>query len=737
MIPGDLSNVTEDAGEPRETQSKTRPDSQFQPLSKDQYSVDIVDITHLKTKKTIVLKPFVIALVILLALLGSFAIAMTIVYVTYNDGICKTATCVKAASRIISNMDSSVEPCTNFYKYACGGWFKKHVIPEGSVRHGTIDILSDQRGIILKGALETENDNDIPAVRKTKIFYKSCIDEGTKNSRKGQPLLATLPDIFDWPVAAENWNIDQPDNGLLSPELYECTGSNKKICSAYEEYMVYLATLVRKERNLTIKDDQIRVEMKKVFELEKAIANASVPSDIRKDPNNIYMKIPVSQIENDYNVVIGGKRLNWLSFINEVISPGGIAIKKDEEVVMLASDYIKKITNFISKFNARDIQNYLAWQYVKSVANSLSQEYKTAAKPFNQLFYGLTTDAPIWKVCVQSLLEQFDDVIGRLYVNEVFSTDSKEMVKGMISEIRQVFLEMLEEQEWMDEETKKKAALKAFNMVEKIGFPEDVFDDEKLNELYAGLQFKEEEYFENRLKYKAYVQMIRSKMLREPTDPDEWTNGAAEINAEYAMGSNQIVFPAAILQPPFFHAMEPKALNYGGIGTVIGHEFTHGFDDTGKDRDENGNLINWWTEESLNKFNELSDCFVDQYGNFSWSLAGGKYLSGTGTLSENIADNGGLRQAYKAYQKYLSKSGNEHILPGLDLTSKQLFFLAFSQIWCSAYTSHYAHTSITEDEHSPGEFRVIGTLQNFPEFSEAFSCDTDDYMNPAHKCRLW
>ncbi|KAM8953141.1 neprilysin [Pelodytes ibericus] len=804
---GHLAKAVHNATGLEEQQGLTVPTSLSQQLKKSHNEMEIVEITPLATDSKSGLRPLEKALIILTVLSVMIALSVIIAYATYNDGICKTPTCINAASRIISNMDTTVEPCKNFYQYACGGWLKKNVIPEDSVRHSTIDILSEQRDITLKGILEKRNDSDISAVKKTKIFYESCMDEGTKNSRKGQPLIATLPDIFDWPVAVENWEriygvwsaeesmshlnakyavgsiinvfvekdfqnntvhviyIDQPHSGLLSPDFYECSEFNEKVCSAYEGYMFYLVSLVRKERNLTIKYDQNREDIKRVFELEKAIANALVSSEIRRDPNSIYMKMTVSQIETDYPVILDGKRLNWLSFINGAIKPGGISIKEDEEVVMFASDYIKKITNLANTFNARDFQNYLAWQYVKSVVEYLSWDYKNAAKLFNQLlvsslgkqsavqckvsdlWYGSNTEPANWKICNEVLLQYFADVLGRLYVEEAFSADSKEVVRGMITDIRQVFLEMLEDQEWMDEETKLKATFKASNIVEKIGFSDDLFDDEKLNKIYAGVSYKSEcsdvlklkddEYFENNLNYKEYAQILQMKRLRELTSPEEWTSGAAEINAEYVMDSNQIVFPAAILQPPFFHPLEPKALSYGGIGTVIGHEFTHGFDDTGKDRDENGNLINWWTEESFNKFNELSKCFVHQYGNYSWSSAGGELLSGTGTLSENIADNGGLREAYKAYEKFLKKKGKEDILPGLDLTDKQLFFLGFSQIWCSAYTPDYALTSITEHEHSPGEFRVIGTLQNFPEFSEAFSCRSNDYMNPEHKCRLW
>ncbi|KAM4771129.1 neprilysin [Rhinophrynus dorsalis] len=718
-------------------------------------------------------------LIALAVILGIISIAMIIAYAKYDDGVCKTQACVTAASRIITNMDSSVDPCQNFYQYSCGGWQKKNTIPENEVFYNTFNILSDEAEVVLKDALEKKSNDDIPAIQKAKTMYRSCINETAKNLRNGEPLIKILPDIYDWPVAMDNWerkygstwsaelsishlmakyvkdgiikaflfvdlkdtnayilHIDQPGLGLPSRDYYDCTNATAAMCLAYVEDMVTLAKLIRKERNLSINETRIRAEMERVLELEKEIANAETPEEIRSNFNLIYNKMTISEVIKEFPIEMNGQVINWLDFMNAIIAPAGITIDENEQVVVYATDYLKKLS-FLQKYTARELQNYLAWRFIISTRKDLGGEFKNAGDQVNKILYGTTTEGAVWRSCVSHLNKLLSDVFGRLYVKETFSEDSKAVIEDIISEIRKAFLETLEELKWMDTKTKQKAAIKASRIVEMIAFPEEIMNDDKLNQHYAELDFKEYEYFENKLNIFEFAQKQLTSRLRKKVDKKEWITGAADLNAFYAITNNQIVFPAGILQPPFFSSSQPRALNYGGIGTIIGHEITHGFDNKGSNFDENGELVNWWTSESMKNFIDLAQCFVYQYGNFSWDKAGGKHLNGIFTLSENIADNGGIREAYQAYKNDLKITGKQEKLPGLDFTSDQLFFIGFGQVWCGEYRPEYAVTSISTDFHSPGIFRVIGTLQNFPAFSEAFSCRSNDFMNPAHKCRVW
>ncbi|KAF7243338.1 Neprilysin [Varanus komodoensis] len=620
------------------------------------------------------------------------------------------------ASRIIENMDATAEPCNNFYQYACGGWLKKNVIPETSSRYSNFDILRDELEVVLKDVLEQEKSTDIDAVKKAKTLYRSCINESAINSKGGQPLLSIMPTFSDWPVASDTWDqdygnawtaekaiaelnalygkmvimkvyvgtddknsmqhilhIDQPGLGLPSRDYYECTGLYKEACSAYVNFMISVAKLIRQERKLPINETQISLEMNKVMELEKEIANVTTKAEDRTDPLLLYNKMTLATVQKNFSLDINNKPFSWSAFINNIMSTVAINISDTESVVVYAPEYLTKLKAVISKYSAREIQNYMSWRYIMDLVNSLSREYKDTRNTFRKVLYGTTSDSAIWRRCANYVNGNMENAVGRLYVMEAFAGDSKHVATA----IR-----------------------------ERIGYPDEILTDPaKLNAEYKDLTYKEDEYFGNMIENLKFGRKERLKKLREKVDKEEWITGAAVVNAFYSPNRNQIVFPAGILQPPFFSASQPKSLNYGGIGMVIGHEITHGFDDNGRNFNQNGDLVDWWTQESANNFKKQSQCMVYQYGNFTWELAGGQHLSGVNTLGENIADNGGLRQAYR--------------------------------VWCGTYRPEYAVNAIKTDVHSPGRFRVLGTLQNTPEFSEAFHCTNSQYMDPVNKCRVW
>ncbi|XP_068000978.1 neprilysin [Melanerpes formicivorus] len=750
-------------------------------MGKSESQMDITEMNAPKPKKKLRWSGLEIGLAVVVVLLAVVAITMIVLYATYDDGICKTSDCIKSAARILENMDTTAEPCQDFYQYACGGWLKRNVIPETSSRYSNFDILRDDLEVVLKDVLDTPSSNDIAAVQKAKTLYRSCVNETTIDSRGGKPLISLLPNVSDWPVAAANWDatygaawtaetaiaqlnsrygkkvlinffvgtddknssahiihIDQPGLGLPSRDYYECTGAYKEACSAYVEFMVSVATLILQERNISVDENEVSEQMKRVMELEKEIANATTRSEDRNDPLLLYNKMTLAQLQSNFSLEINGKVFNWSKFINDIMSTVQISVESTEHVIVYDPEYLTKLKPVLTKYTSRDLQNYMVWRFVMDLVNSLSRSYKDTRNAFRKALYGTTSETAVWRRCANYVNGNMENAVGRLYVEEAFAGDSKHVVEEMIADIRDVFIKTLDELSWMDAETKKKAEQKAMAIRERIGYPDEIVtDDEKLNSEYQELNYKEEEYFENIIQNLVFTQKKRLKKLREKVDKEEWISGAAVVNAFYSASRNQIVFPAGILQPPFFSASQPKSLNYGGIGMVIGHEITHGFDDNGRNFNENGDLVDWWTEESAQNFKELSQCMVYQYGNFSWDLAGGQHLSGINTLGENIADNGGVRQAYKAYENFVSKHGKEKLLPGLEMNHQQLFFLNFAQVWCGTYRPEYAVNAIKTDVHSPGKFRVIGSLQNSPEFSEAFSCTQPSYMDPAKKCRVW
>ncbi|NXH20505.1 NEP protein, partial [Bucco capensis] len=750
-------------------------------MGKSESQMDITEMNTPKPKKKLRWSGLEIGLAVVVLLLATVSVTMIVLYATYDDGICKTSDCIISAARILENMDPSAEPCEDFYQYACGGWLQRNVIPETSSRYSNFDILRDELEVVLKDVLDTPSSNDITAVQKAKTLYRSCINETAIDSRSGKPLISLLPNVSDWPVATANWetsygtawtaetaiaqlnsrygkkvlinffvgtddknssahiiHIDQPGLGLPSRDYYECTGAYQEACSAYVDFMISVAKLILQERNISYNETEISEQMQRVMDLEKEIANATTKSEDRNDPLLLYNKMTLAQLQNNFSLEIEQKVFNWSKFINDIMSTVQINIENTEQVIVYDPDYLIKLKSILTKYTPRDLQNYMTWRFVMDLVNSLSRNYKDTRNAFRKALYGTTSETAVWRRCANYVNGNMENAVGRLYVEEAFAGDSKQVVEEMIAEIREVFIDTLDELTWMDAETKKKAEQKATAIRERIGYPDEIMtDDSKLNSEYQELNYKEEEYFENIIQNLVFTQKKRLKKLREKVDKEEWISGAAVVNAFYSASRNQIVFPAGILQPPFFSASQPKSLNYGGIGMVIGHEITHGFDDNGRNFNENGDLVDWWTEESARNFKELSQCMVYQYGNFSWDLAGGQHLSGINTLGENIADNGGIRQAYKAYENFINKHGKERLLPGLEMDHKQLLFLNFAQVWCGTYRPEYAVNSIKTDVHSPGKFRVIGSLQNSPEFSEAFSCTKRNYMDPAKKCRVW
>uniref|UniRef100_A0A4W6FNM5 Membrane metalloendopeptidase like 1 n=1 Tax=Lates calcarifer TaxID=8187 RepID=A0A4W6FNM5_LATCA len=683
------------------------------------------------------------------------------------NNVCTTADCVTAAARLLQNMDKSVKPCDNFYQYACGGWLERHVIPETSSRHSVFDILRDKLEIVLKGVLEMENERDRDAIRKAKILYSSCMNESLIEQRDSQPLLKLIESIGDWPVASDNWNttteawsledtlatltarfhkkvlldmyvwtddrdsrrhiiyIDQPGLGMPSRDYYFNDGNYKKVREAYLHFMVSIAKITREDRNLTQDDDHVWEEMMQVLELETDIANATSPAEERQDVTVLYNKMTLGELQSTFSF----NGFNWTRFIQGVLSSVSIEVQLEEEM-----------NDVLSRHSVRTMQNYLTWQLITDRVNSLSRRFKEARARYRKTLYGTTVEDAWWRECVRYVQSSMENAVGALYVRETFAGESKRMVSDLISKIQKAYVETLEELSWMDAPSKEKAREKAMAIKEHIGYPDHILQEgnQKLDQEYAHLNFSEEHYFENileNLKSEAHKSL---KKLREPVDPDLWIIGAAVVNAFYSPNRNQIVFPAGILQPPFFSKHQHQALNFGGIGMVIGHEITHGFDDNGRNFDKDGNMLNWWSNYSAEHFKEQSQCMVQQYGNFNWKLAGGQNVSGISTLGENIADNGGVRQAYKAYLKWVEMQGEEPCLPGLDMDHKQLFFLNFAQVSENNEGNVLFQQTRGADNHFPIWSReVLGSLQNFEAFSEAFQCQKGSPMNPELKCRVW
>uniref|UniRef100_A0AAX7T8X1 Neprilysin n=1 Tax=Astatotilapia calliptera TaxID=8154 RepID=A0AAX7T8X1_ASTCA len=595
---------------------------------------------------------------------------------------------VHAASRLIENMDANVDPCDNFYQYACGGWLKKNIIPETTSRYSTFDILRDELEVILKGVLEKTVEGEAAALTKAKTLYKSCTNESLIELRGGSPLLDMLPDVSEWPIAVDNWETNYGRTWRLEDVI-------AKLNEKYGTLLLVNFFVGTDDRDSTSHIIHVGVCLWQGKELTSLCSYSKSPHvPLFTEGKKKILYVP------QFAVFISHRYFFLIFIFFSSLSLGGF--KKKQQLLLKLFDwsyFTAKIMNtctvlialceydcfFLNMFLSthRDLQNYMVWRFAMNMVVGLSRAYRDTRKAFRKALSGTTSEAAVWRQCALYVNNNLENAVGRLYVQEAFSEKSKELVSRRC------------------------------------------------------ISYSAEEYFENILQNLEYVQKKRLRKLRVKVNKEEWVTGAAVVNAFYSSSKNQIVFPAGILQPPFFSKGQAKSLNYGGIGMVIGHEITHGFDDNGRNYDKDGDLKDWWTPDSTQRFLELSKCIVDQYGNFSWDLASGLHLNGNNTLGENIADNGGIRQAYQAYKNYVKQHGEEPPLPGIDLSHDQLFFLNFAQVWCGTHRPEQAVNSIKVDVHSPGKFRVLGSLQNFPEFAKAFNCNKSSYMVPDNICRVW
>lgn len=373
---------------------------------------------------------------------------------------------------------------------------------------------------------------------------------------------------------------------------------------------------------------------------------------------------------------------------------------------------------------------------------NLSRRFQYRWLEFSRVIQGTTTLLPQWDRCVNFIESALPYVVGKMFVDVHFQEDKKEMMEELIEGVRWAFIDMLEkENEWMDAGTKRKAKEKARAVLAKVGYPDFIMNDTHVNEDLKAIKFSESDYFGNVLQTRKYLAQSDFFWLRKAVPKTEWFTNPTTVNAFYSASTNQIRFPAGELQKPFFWGTEyPRSLSYGAIGVIVGHEFTHGFDNNGRKYDKNGNLDPWWSTESEEKFKEKTKCMINQYSNYYWKKAG-LNVKGKRTLGENIADNGGLREAFRAYRKWINdrrQGVEEPLLPGITFTNNQLFFLSYAHVRCNSYRPEAAREQVQIGAHSPPQFRVNGAISNFEEFQKAFNCPPNSTMNRGmDSCRLW
>uniref|UniRef100_A0A4W6F2I3 endothelin-converting enzyme 1 n=1 Tax=Lates calcarifer TaxID=8187 RepID=A0A4W6F2I3_LATCA len=671
-----------------------------------------------------------------------------------NDGrgLCLSEACITVASQMVEAMDRSADPCQDFYQFACGGWMRKNPLPDGRSRWSTFNSIWEQNQALLKHLLENGTFNgSSEAERKTQSYYLSCLNTQRIEELGAQPLIDLIAKgpwekenfmevlkvvsgpyraqpFFSVGVSADpknsNSNVIQVDqSGLFLPsrDYYLNKTANEKVLVAYLDYMVELGMLLGGERSST------QLQMQQILEFETALANITVPQDQRRDEEKIYHKVTIAELQ------LLAPAVDWLDYLSSSLSP--LELNDTEPVVLYAREYLQQVSDLINKTDRSLLNNYMMWTLVQKSVASLDQRFENAQDKLLESLYGTKKSCtPRWQTCIGNTDDTLGFALGALFVKATFDKHSKEIAEEMINEIRSAFKEALDRLSWMDDQTRQAAKDKADAIYDMIGFPEFILDPKELDDVYDGYEVSDDSFFQNMLNFYNFSARVMADQLRKTPNKDQWSMTPPTVNAYYMPTKNGIVFPAGILQAPFYAHDHPKALNFGGIGVVMGHELTHAFDDQGREYDKEGNLRPWWQNSSVEAFRQRTECMMDQYSRYT---VNGEHVNGKQTLGENIADNGGLKAAYHAYRSWVQRNGEEKRLPAVNLTNDQLFFVGFAQVWCSVRTPESAHEGLVTDPHSPPRYRVIGTLANSPDFSRHFNCPAGTPMNTGRPCEVW
>jgi predicted metalloendopeptidase len=453
-----------------------------------------------------------------------------------------------------------------------------------------------------------------------------------------------------------------------------------------------------------------------VMQVEARLARASRPREEMRDPEKLYNPMDLARL------VEFTPGIDWKAYLAAIGYPG------IEDFNIATPEFFQELDAMAAETEVAKLQTYLRWHVVDTFADQLSSEFVNANFEFyGQKLSGQQEIQPRWKRCVAATEGALGEVIGKLYVEAKFPGSSRDVALEMIGDIFDAFEGALPELDWMDDTTRARAMEKVAALNKKIGYPDEWRD-------YSGLEVKPDDYFANHLASTEFEFDYDAAKIGKPVNRNEWGMTPQMVNAYYNPLWNEIAFPAGIMQPPFFHKDFPAAMNYGGMGGVIGHELTHGFDDQGRKFAPDGKLREWWEPQVAERFQERAQCVDDFYSRYS--VGEGAEVNGTLTLGENIGDIGGVKEAYAAFKALQARHGaGEPAVEGL--TDDQLFFVSWGQVWCTVASEEFERRQVTTDPHSPAQFRVMGPLTLNPAFAEAFSCEPGAKMAPAQRCVVW
>lgn len=652
----------------------------------------------------------------------------------------------KSSSGIdLANMDTTVSAGDDFFRYACGGWNDAHPLTAEYSRYGTFDMLLENSQKQLRELIEglaAQQHEAGTAAQKIGDLYNLAMDSVRLNEQGAEPIRKCLDEIGAMTEKSQivpmmtrlaydgvgtyfqSYVYADPKNSVLNifqmgqgginlgeKEYYLDNDSiTQNIREQYKNYIVRLFTLAG------FGEAEAKQKMADVMEIETAIAKASFSAVQLRDPEANYHKMSYDELKKTF------PEIDWDTFIK------GLGIGKLTEVNVEQIEPIKEVGRLMEALPLSKHIAYLQYNLLDAAANYLSDDFVAARFDFyGKVLSGRQVNQPRWKRAVNSVDGMLGELVGQMYVEKYFPAAAKERMIRLVKNLQAALGERIDAQAWMSDETKARAHEKLATFHVKVGYPDKWKD-------YSALHIEQDSYWANACRAAAWNMKDMYSRLGKPVDRDEWLMTPQTVNAYYNPSTNEICFPAAILQPPFFNMEADDAVNYGAIGVVIGHEMTHGFDDQGRQFDKDGNLKDWWAEGDADRFKERAQVMVDFFNKIE--VLPGLYGNGQLTLGENLADHGGLNVAFLAYQN-ATKNAPLGVVDGF--TPEQRFFLAYATLWAGNIRDEQIRVYTKSDPHSLGKWRVNGALPHIQAWYDAFGITEDDamYVAPENRVDIW
>ena len=642
------------------------------------------------------------------------------------------------------NMDRTADACVDFFQFANGTWLKNTQIPASESRWGTFNMLADNNNATLRQILENAAKKKSAAGTDAQMIgdmYSSCMDEAAIDRAGARPIephfkqiekIKTSSDVIEQAAALHNMGIPAMFNFGAGPDL---KNSGMVIINASQ------GGLTLPNRDYYVNTDAKSVEtrlkfteyMTNIFKLlgdspETAAANAKIVMDIQTrlaaaSLSQVEMRNP----DNRYNKVAfpAAQELTpAISWSEYTVARG---VPAADSINLAQPNFFKELNAMVKEVPVEDWKTYLRWMTANAAAPFLSKPFADENfRFFGTYLAGQKERQPRWKTCVQAVDQNLGEALGMEYVKTNFTPKAKARMDELISNLFVAMKGRIEGLEWMSDATKAQAQAKLSTFKRKIGYPDTLRG-------YKGLTINRNSFAANVMRARAFQVKRNLEDIGKPVDRSRWNFTTPTVNASYSSVNNDITFPAGILQPPFFNFQADDAVNYGAIGGVIGHEITHGFDDSGSRFDAAGNLKMWWTTDDRKKFEERAACVINQFN--SYEVQPGMFINGKLTLGENIGDLAGLTVAYDAFMRSLEGKPRPANIDGF--TPEQRFFLGWARVWAGKYTPEAERLQVATNSHSLPRWRVNGPLSNMPQFAKAFGCKAGQPMVRENACEMW